>query len=532
MTHTRRGAKAGDSGQRVAWATLTVGVTLLAWACSGPPTAPISSASETPVVVTDESHAVVAAEADYSRHWAVYTGGGTWEPSILAFTSFLTWKGHTWEAVGKNQINRGKLTGRFDGLFMPGGWAGNYNQSLTASGDQHIRDFIADGGAYIGMSAGAFYLCDVTIWEGEYLDYPSDVFDGDCVGPIEEIAPWPEYVMTPMDINLAFEANVFEPPRRDVLYYGEPYFVPHEGQTIETFATWVVPENPAADGAPGVIGIDYGTGRAVLVGPHPEIEEDDDRDGTDFGSELSDGSDGSDWPMLWTMVDWVFKQPVTRAPGTTPPACSDGVDNDADGLIDLVDPGCADAADTDETDPLPPACSDGLDNDGDGLIDLVDPGCSDASDDDETDPPPPGLIFADGFESGTLENWSVYGAGRRWSVVSGTAAEGSYSARAKRTGSGKDSFIEVSFDAAGFSSVELTYRRMLVGLDAADDWEVQVFDGGWISLEHLGTAREDNSDFQPRTFALPSTATAVRFKCETGAVSEMCYLDSVRISGS
>ena len=141
-------------------------------------------------------------------------------------------------------------------------------------------------------------------------------------------------------------------------------------------------------------------------------------------------------------------------------------------------------------------------------------------------------IFADGFESGSLAQWSVYGSGRRWSVVSENAAEGLYSARAKRTGSGKDSFIEASFDAVGFSSIQLTYRRMLVGLDAADDWEVQVFDGSWISLEHLGTGREDNSDFQTRTFTLSPSATAVRFKCETGAVSEMCYLDDVRISGS
>jgi hypothetical protein len=52
--------------------------------------------------------------------------------------------------------------------------------------------------------------------------------------------------------------------------------------------------------------------------------------------------------------------------------CDDGVDNDADGLIDSAeDPGCLafwwPAED--------PACSDGLDNDGDGLADLDDLGC-------------------------------------------------------------------------------------------------------------------------------------------------------------
>jgi len=60
------------------------------------------------------------------------------------------------------------------------------------------------------------------------------------------------------------------------------------------------------------------------------------------------------------------------------PACSDGVDNDQDGLVDFAggDPGCDDALDTSErSDVL--ACDDGIDNDGDGFIDFAggDPGC-------------------------------------------------------------------------------------------------------------------------------------------------------------
>jgi formylglycine-generating enzyme required for sulfatase activity len=50
------------------------------------------------------------------------------------------------------------------------------------------------------------------------------------------------------------------------------------------------------------------------------------------------------------------------------PECSDGLDNDGDGLIDLADPGCADLSDLDEHSPTLP-CDDGADNDGDGLVD-------------------------------------------------------------------------------------------------------------------------------------------------------------------
>jgi hypothetical protein len=63
------------------------------------------------------------------------------------------------------------------------------------------------------------------------------------------------------------------------------------------------------------------------------------------------------------------------------PDCSDGIDNDGDGLVDYpADPGCTSPTDTSEHDPTLP-CDDGIDNDGDGLIDYRadgsgDPGCA------------------------------------------------------------------------------------------------------------------------------------------------------------
>ena len=83
---------------------------------------------------------------------------------------------------------------------------------------------------------------------------------------------------------------------------------------------------------------------------------------------------------------------------TGKPQCSDGIDNDGDGLIDAADPGCHtdgnannpasyNANDNSEANSGggvqgstggkngKPQCSDGIDNDGDGLVDAADPGC-------------------------------------------------------------------------------------------------------------------------------------------------------------
>ena len=77
---------------------------------------------------------------------------------------------------------------------------------------------------------------------------------------------------------------------------------------------------------------------------------------------------------------------------TPAPQCSDGIDNDGDGLIDFPDdPGCNSAEGNDEGHLPWPQCSDGRDNDGDGKIDYPDdPGCFDAMTDDETDDCPDG----------------------------------------------------------------------------------------------------------------------------------------------
>ncbi len=119
--------------------------------------------------------------------------------------------------------------------------------------------------------------------------------------------------------------------------------------------------------------------------------------------------------------------------GVAKPACSDEIDNDGDGEIDLDDPGCDDAEDTDErnaaacangedddqdgfvdfpadpgcgsefdddefNEPVSPQCNDGVDNDRDGLVDEQDPGCASVADPSEGDPMEPPQCF-DGVDN-------------------------------------------------------------------------------------------------------------------------------------
>ncbi len=103
------------------------------------------------------------------------------------------------------------------------------------------------------------------------------------------------------------------------------------------------------------------------------------------------------------------------------PECKDGLDNDADGLIDFPsEPGCDSPEDNTELDDCPsgpncPACSNDIDDDADGLIDLgPDPGCTSASDDSEIDECVPGLetlvLTSAGASGTTTAGTSLLGA--------------------------------------------------------------------------------------------------------------------------
>jgi hypothetical protein len=118
-------------------------------------------------------------------------------------------------------------------------------------------------------------------------------------------------------------------------------------------------------------------------------------EGTPAAAQCSDGRD-NDGDGLIDEADPGCTADNTEAPDNSPAAsasdCYDGRDNDGDGLIDAAqDPGCANGGSeagsgapskTTTAPPPPPAgspqsqCSDGRDNDGDGLIDRpADPGC-------------------------------------------------------------------------------------------------------------------------------------------------------------
>jgi hypothetical protein len=145
-------------------------------------------------------------------------------------------------------------------------------------------------------------------------------------------------------------------------------------------------------------------------------------------------------------------------------------------------------------------------------------------------------LFVEGFESGSFgtNGWAVYGTGNPWTVSSSQPFSGHYHAQSQQSGTGNPTYLERSLSTVGYSSINLSYKRKLIGLDAADDFSSQWFDGkNWNTLELVNS--ENNADYVARTFVLHSSANEnpnfkIRFMCEAGAVSEFCRIDDVRVS--
>ena len=213
---------------------------------------------------------------------ALFTGQGVWDDGKVALIQMFRFYNFSEDTVDASFINSSPLNA-YDVLVIPGGWAVNYRRNINSAGISHIRSFVQNGGVYVGICAGAYFASRTVVWEGRSYSYPLSLYGGAAIGPIDSIAPWPNYNMASINLQDSTEW---------VLYYGGPYF---SGGNFDTIAIYNVNNEPA------IIELNYGDGKVILSGVHPEIEEDSGRDSTNFASELPDS--GSDWGWFIQIIE-------------------------------------------------------------------------------------------------------------------------------------------------------------------------------------------------------------------------------------
>jgi len=257
---------------------------------------------------------------------------GAWAPGVTAIKNMLTNLGYTYEVISYADLNTSpqNFSKLYKIILVPGGFASYYNYWISLAGKQRIRDFVAAGGGYYGICAGAFFATDRTNWEGiEYDDtylvnavinrnawgeitgYDLNLFPGVGTGPMNAIADFwtTHYNMTTLRFNSTSSIlqNYKQAPfSEDVLYYGGPWFQADSGASVAVLATYDYNSKPA------IVAFSYGKGRVILSGPHPEIEEDSDRDGVTIERESTMNDNGSDWPLTGHLLLWLKSALQTR----------------------------------------------------------------------------------------------------------------------------------------------------------------------------------------------------------------------------
>ncbi|KPK73771.1 hypothetical protein AMJ87_00755 [candidate division WOR_3 bacterium SM23_60] len=228
---------------------------------------------------------------------ALYSDRGASDGCVTATRNMFEWMGLDVELIDADYVNGGSLSD-FRIICFPGGNMYYYAQDITESGKDKIREFISDGGGYVGICGGAYFTGKRVFWQGaQLLMSPLGIFPGTTDGPIDAIAPYPDCVMCKINITERSHAiTQSEPDSAWIMYCYGPVLLPESTAAVTILGTYDIVDQPA------MIAFEYGNGRVFIIGTHPEFEEDSERDGVTFGDGFDDR--GSDWDLMKKAAMW------------------------------------------------------------------------------------------------------------------------------------------------------------------------------------------------------------------------------------
>ena len=169
------------------------------------------------------------------------------------------------------------------GFFLPGASDANYDNKMGADNIDRLRRFVADGGRFMGICAGAYYACETIEWfKWEPARFKTkqpriDFFNYRAHGPIRALLDGQTDLTSALShtaaADVTFEDNGAA-RRAAIMYWGGPELSgASDGHIIARF-------NSIAGNPPAIVMRDIGKGRAIISAVHPEIR------GADFATAI------------------------------------------------------------------------------------------------------------------------------------------------------------------------------------------------------------------------------------------------------
>ncbi len=211
-------------------------------------------------------------ENDQTIRVALYDAGGTGGNGVRSLTKLLSDRDrYTLVHVGPAEMTQAVLR-QFDVVVFPGGSGSRQGAAIQESGRAAVREFVENGGGYVGICAGA-YLCL------NHFSWALGIVDGKTVSP-----KWRRGKAV-LDVEFTPEGEEILRPTSKVLgirYHNGPIIEPAEIDAIPDYRVLAyfraeVAENDSPKGvmidSPAILASEFGRGRVVALSPHAEGSE-------------------------------------------------------------------------------------------------------------------------------------------------------------------------------------------------------------------------------------------------------------------
>ena len=232
-----------------------------------------------------------------TRRIAVYNGSGADSEFATAVKNALEDDGRVVDLVDEAQIQTSLAD--YGLVIISSGNPIDISDALGYTGRQRIQGLVNAGGGFLALGSGAYLVGDSISFHGSGSITPGiEFYHGLSKGPIASLASSGHVLAAVAITDVEFDpgsSTAFE-----TMYNEGPEFLVEESLPIITIARYTANNLIAA------MGFEYGPGRVAVASFNPEIEENDDRDGTNFGSDLVDPD--SEWFFLQTLVAYCFRE--------------------------------------------------------------------------------------------------------------------------------------------------------------------------------------------------------------------------------
>lgn len=165
--------------------------------------------------------------------------------------------------VDANDVIGGVLDEKPRAFIMPGGASRYSAAKLAGTGNAAIKNYVTDGGRYIGICGGAYYACSHITWQHgtQHFDVSYDL------GISGAVAKGPIDIFCTADNTARLTTLTTASGLTPIFYMGGPQFthVPSDARVLATYSS--LPADNAA-----IIQGACGKGRYLLSSPHPEYD--------------------------------------------------------------------------------------------------------------------------------------------------------------------------------------------------------------------------------------------------------------------